>query len=453
MSTQETTKTRKAVGKDSTGEKSLSKMKSERRIALLRQRESFENTIYDEIVDSIVSDDSEVNVGELLEKVVLKALREKASDIHMEPRSNDVLIRFRLDGILRDVMRIEKKYEQALIFKIKVSARLRTDEHFAPQDGKIRFIFGDDAKVDTRVSILPTTKGEKIVLRLLTSDGQSFALEDLGFDDYTIPKIERSYSKPYGMIVAAGPTGSGKTTTLYSILKIISTPEINITTIEDPVEYDLDGVNHVQVNKKANLTFSTGLRSILRQDPNVLMIGEIRDIETARIAVNASLTGHLVLSTIHTNDSITTIPRLIDMGIEEFLVASTVNVVVAQRLGRRLCEHCKQKITFTKEDKSELSKFRPDIAKLLKAGESVYKGVGCDKCHMTGYRGRIGMYEVLEIDKALRQKISEAATTDELFDVARKGGLVLIVEDGVRKVQKGITSIDELIRVTAIREE
>lgn len=255
------------------------------------------------------------------------------------------------------------------------------------------------------------------------------------------------------MIVAAGPTGSGKTTTLYSILKIISTPEINITTVEDPVEYDLDGVNHVQVNKKANLTFSTGLRSILRQDPDVIMIGEIRDIETARIAINAALTGHLVLSTIHTNDSITTIPRLIDMGIEEFLVASTLNVVVAQRLARRLCPHCTKKEVFTKENKAEIGKMRPDIARLLKAGESIYIPVGCDKCSGTGYKGRIGLYEVLEIDKALRQKISEAATTDELFDVARKGGLSLIVEDGIKKIQRGITSIDELLRVTAIREE
>lgn len=434
-------------------EKSVSQKKSEERIAMLRDREAFDNNIYDQIIDSIVESDKDVNVGELLEQIVLKALHDKASDVHMEPRANDVLVRFRIDGLLRDVMRVEKKHEQPLIFKIKVSARLRTDEHFAPQDGKIRFIFGDDGKVDTRVSILPTTKGEKVVLRLLTSEGQSFALEDLGFDEYTLPKIERSYSKPYGMIIAAGPTGSGKTTSLYSILKIISTPEINITTVEDPVEYDLDGVNHVQVNKKANMTFSTGLRSILRQDPDVIMIGEIRDIETARIAINAALTGHLVLSTIHTNDSITTIPRLIDMGIEEFLVASTVNVVVAQRLARRLCQTCKKKVVFDKKMKSDLSLIRPDIARLLKVGEAIHVPVGCEKCGGSGYKGRIGLYEVLEIEKSLRQKISEAATTDELFDVARKGGLVLISEDGIRKVQIGVTSIDELIRVTAIRED
>ncbi|MCA9376389.1 type II/IV secretion system protein [Candidatus Nomurabacteria bacterium] len=452
--TEKSPKTRKTLGKEIQAEKSLSQKKAEERISLLRERENFGNQAYDQIVDSIVAEENEdINIGELLEKIILKAMQEKASDVHMEPRANDLLVRFRIDGILRDFMRVEKKYEQALVFKIKVSARLRTDEHFAPQDGKIRFIFGDDGKVDTRVSILPTTKGEKIVMRLLTSDGQSFALEDLGFDEFTLPRIERSYTKPYGMIVAAGPTGSGKTTTLYSILKIISTPEINITTVEDPVEYDLDGVNHVQVNKKANLTFSTGLRSILRQDPDVIMIGEIRDIETARIAINAALTGHLVLSTIHTNDSITTIPRLIDMGIEEFLVASTLNVVVAQRLARRLCPHCTKKEVFTKENKAEIGKMRPDIARLLKAGESIYIPVGCDKCSGTGYKGRIGLYEVLEIDKALRQKISEAATTDELFDVARKGGLSLIVEDGIKKIQRGITSIDELLRVTAIREE
>ena len=448
-------RSKKDVKKTVVEQVSKSQQDAAKHAELLKQRETFSNDAYDSIVDTIVesgSDGKEVNIGAMIEKIIYKALKDKVSDVHFEPREKDLLVRFRIDGLLMDAMRIEKVHEQALVFKVKVSARLRTDEHFAPQDGKIRFVF-DDFKLDTRISILPTTRGEKIVIRLLSSEGQSFALEDLGFDDFTLPKLQRAYEKPFGMILAAGPTGSGKTTTLYSVLKIISSPEINITTIEDPVEHDLDGVNHVQVNKKADLTFATGLRSLLRQDPDVIMIGEIRDIETSRIATNAALTGHLVLSTIHTNDSVTTIPRLIDMGIEEFLVASTLNIVVAQRLARKLCQECKEASTFSKDVKNELAKSRPDVARLIKVGEQIYVPKGCDKCNDTGYRGRIGLYEVLEIDKALRQKISEAATTDELFDVARKGGLVLIVEDGAKKVVNGITSVEELARVTALKEE
>lgn len=407
---------------------------------------------YDEVIDQLVNAEGGVDVGGLLEEIVKKALEEKSSDVHIEPREQNVVIRFRVDGLLREVMTIDKKLEQALVFKIKVASRLRTDEHFAPQDGKIRFVF-DDMKVDTRVSILPTTKGEKIVFRLLTQQGKAFGLEDLGIVGRDLEIVQKSFTKPYGMIVAAGPTGSGKTTTLYSILKILNDPDINITTIEDPVEYDIDGINHVQVNAKANMTFATGLRSLLRQDPDILMIGEIRDGETARIAINSAMTGHLVLSTIHTNDAVTTVPRLIDMGIEPYLVSSTINVVIAQRLARKLCESCKTATTISPEEHAEIQTVRPDIAALLKPGDPMHKAGSCATCGGVGYKGRIGLYEVLEVNKAVRDQINAGASADEIFKAARESGLTLIVEDGIKKVKLGIISIDELQRVTAIKEE
>lgn len=406
---------------------------------------------YEEVIDDLLDSDGSINVGVLLESIVKQALSHKSSDIHIEPLEDKVVVRFRIDGLLRQAMEMDKEIEDPLVFKVKVAARLRTDEHFAPQDGKIRFKI-EEENVDARVSILPTTKGEKIVMRLLTQTGKSFALEDLGFQDEQLEAVNKSFKKPYGMIIASGPTGSGKTTTLYSILKILNSPEINITTIEDPVEYDLLGVNHVQVNPKADLTFATGLRSLLRQDPDVLMIGEIRDAETARIATNSAMTGHLVLSTIHTNDAVTTIPRLLDMGVERFLVSSTINVVVAQRLARKLCVDCKESFTVDAAYKAELKKLRPDVAESIKTGEKLFKAKGCSKCGDTGYKGRIGLYEVLEATKELREMIGAGASTDDMFDQARKDGLILILEDGLKKARAGLVDIEELTRVTAIKE-
>jgi len=346
---------------------------------------------------------------------------------------------------------IDKTLEESLIFRIKVASKLRTDEHFAPQDGKIRFIFGD-RKLDTRISILPTTMGEKVVIRLLSQDDKSFDLKDLGVNEKDLIVIEKSYRKPFGMILSTGPTGSGKTTTLYSILQHLNSPEINITTIEDPVEYDIEGVNHIQINPKAKLTFASGLRSILRQDPNVIMVGEIRDKETARIAINAALTGHLVLSTLHTNDAITTIPRLIDMGIEPFLVASTVNLVVGQRLARKLCQHCKQAFTLDAQMVNYIQKLRPDFSSLLKEGETLYREVGCAECGGTGFKGRIGLYEVLEVTEPIRKIIIESSNFDDIFAAARKQGLVLMLEDGVNKLRTGLISATEIMRITALKE-
>ncbi|KYC46390.1 MAG: hypothetical protein AMQ74_01852 [Candidatus Methanofastidiosum methylothiophilum] len=340
-----------------------------------------------------------------------------------------------------------------MIFKVKISARLRTDEHFAPQDGRISFKFPEVGKLDTRISILPTTKGEKIVIRLLTKDTKMLTLEQLGVRGESLEKVERAYNKPWGMILTVGPTGSGKTTTLYSILQNINSREKNITTIEDPVEFDIDGVNHIQVNPNGNLTFANGLRSILRQDPDIVMVGEIRDTETARIAINAAMTGHLVLSTLHTNDAVTTVPRLIDMGVEAYLVAATVNLIVAQRLARLLCKECKQEYTLSKEEETDLEAARPDIARNIKSGDKFFKHVGCKACGGIGYKGRVGLYEVLELTKEMREIINDVNfTVDELYKQSKKEGLVTLLDDGINKLNEGLIDIPELIRVTALNE-
>jgi type IV pilus assembly protein PilB len=408
------------------------------------------NNSFEEILARITS--GKATTIELLDQIVHLALIKKASDIHIEPQENALVIRFRIDGLLSVIATLEKGIEQNLIFRIKVASKLRTDEHFAPQDGKIRFQF-DGKMIDTRISILPTSKGEKVVIRLLSAQGTGLKLEDLGMLERDMLKIQKAYKKPYGMILATGPTGSGKTTALYTILQILNSREINITTIEDPVEFDIEGVNHIQINPKADLTFANGLRSILRQDPDIVMVGEIRDGETAKIAVNAAMTGHLVLSTLHTNDAITTIPRLIDMGVEPFLVSSTVNVVIAQRLARRLCPDCKKKSVITNEQLKEIALARPDIATLLTADEEVFESVGCEQCDNSGYKGRIGLFEVLEINETIRRLITDRTkTTDDIFAAARKQGLRLIVEDGVNKLKDGLTTVTEIMRVTAMKE-
>lgn len=393
------------------------------------------------------------DIGVLLETLITKAYEAKSSDIHIEPTEKNLVVRYRVDGILREAFIFDKLLEEALLFKIKVEAQIRTDEHFAPQDGKIRFNV-QGTPIDARISIIPTTKGEKVVIRLLAQQGKGLTLEELGIVGEDLEKVVKSYNKPYGLILAVGPTGSGKTTTLYTILKILNLRERNITTIEDPVEYDIDGVNHIQVNVKANMTFASGLRAILRQDPDIVMVGEIRDTETARIAINAAMTGHLVLSTLHTNDSVTTIPRLVDMEIEPYLVASTVNVIIAQRLTRRLCEKCKQKYKLTQVDLDHVKKTRPDVGSFFKAGLSLYKknDKGCAVCSGTGYKGRVGLYEVLELTEKIRRLISEKGTVDEIFILARKLGLTLIIESGTVKIKAGLIDFEELMRVTTMRE-
>lgn len=393
---------------------------------------------------------SEIPMSKIVDLLINYAYQDKASDIHIEPEEKNSLVRFRIDGILHDILFLPKSLHDQIITRIKILSRLRTDEHLSPQDGKMR-INAEEEEIDVRVSIMPVTEGEKAVLRLLSSKFRKFSLVDLGMNERDLKKVTDAYSKSYGMILSTGPTGSGKTTSIYAILKILNTREKNITTIEDPVEYRIKGVNQINVNTKTNLTFASGLRSILRQDPNIIFVGEIRDSETAGIAVNASLTGHLVLSTLHTNDSATALPRLIDMNIEPFLVASTVNVIIAQRLVRKICEMCKSTRVITKE---ELLKNLPGdvVNKYIdgKASIIIYQGSGCKICHSTGYSGRIGVFEVLEVTKDIRDLITKRNSADVILQKAIEQGLTTMLDDGLEKVMKGLTTIEEVLRITKI---
>ncbi|MEK7546801.1 MAG: GspE/PulE family protein [Patescibacteria group bacterium] len=386
----------------------------------------------------------DVSVVEVVDLFIEYAYSSRASDIHIEPTAETVRLRFRIDGILRDILEkgIPKIIHQEFISRIKVLSGLRTDEHLLPQDGRFRVEIEGFGNVDVRVSIMPTYYGENAILRIL-AETSSFSIEDLGFAKKDLEKVKREMTKPYGMILANGPTGSGKTTTLYTILKKLNSPEVSIITIEDPIEYSLEGTTQIQVDNKVGLTFANGLRSILRQDPNVVMVGEIRDQETADIAVNASLTGHLVLSTLHTNDAATTFPRLIDMGVPPFLAASTVNIAMGQRLVRTICQKCKSGRSMNKEELSSLKEIIPEIGDT----KTFYVGVGCDKCGNTGYEGRIGIREVLEIDEKIRDLIMSRASSQQIKEAAVRAGMTTMLQDGLEKAKQGITTIEEVLRI------
>jgi len=389
-------------------------------------------------------------VAKIVDALIEAAYQDKASDIHIEPEEKDSLIRFRIDGVLHDVLRVPKALHDRIATRIKVLSSLRTDEHLSAQDGKMRMALAEE-NLDIRVSIIPISEGEKVVLRLLSSRSRQYTLSDLGMNERDLQKVTNAFNKSYGMILSTGPTGCGKTTTIYTIVKILNTREKNITTIEDPVEYRIVGANQVQVNPKTNLTFAYGLRSILRQDPNIIFVGEIRDNDTAAIAVNAALTGHLVLSTLHTNDAATAIPRLTDMKVEPFLVASTVNIIIAQRLVRKICDTCKTTVTTSQE---ELKKHIPQEAIKKYLGEQpeivMYKGKGCKICHMTGYMGRVGIFEVLEVTKEIRKRITEKSDSDVIAKAAVAEGMSTMLNDGLEKVKHGMTTIEEVIRATKV---
>ncbi|MCA9372625.1 Flp pilus assembly complex ATPase component TadA [Candidatus Woesebacteria bacterium] len=392
-------------------------------------------------------------VKKLVDQLVEVAHDQNASDIHIEPREDDFLVRFRIDGMLHDIFTLPKYLLDRVVTRIKVLSRLRTDQHLAAQDGKMTMMINDD-RLDLRISIIPVAEGEKVVARLLTSKARSYSLEDLGFGEKDLERITNAYKQSYGMILTTGPTGSGKTTSMYSVLKLVNTRELNITSIEDPIEYRLPGANQVQVNVKTNLTFADGLRSLLRQDPDVIFVGEIRDNETASIAVNAALTGHLVLSTLHTNNAATTLPRLFDMEVEPFLVASTVRVIIGQRLVRKICAHCQEEERLSAADLAKrlfIDKMPANID--VKTGKvSVFKGKGCRFCHQTGYLGRIGIYEVLSISKTIRDLVTKRADSDQIHEQAVKEGMTTMFEDGVQKVLQGMTTIEEVLRVTRTDE-
>lgn len=408
--------------------------------------------VYTELMKQYKTE-GEAPVTAIVDLLLHTAVDETASDIHIEPSEADSLVRYRIDGILHDMLHFSKSMHQQIVSRIKVMANLRTDEHSAPQDGKVRIIH-DDHPVDIRISIIPMVEGEKVVMRLLVSHFRLFSFSDLGMNENAVAKITSALHRSYGMILSTGPTGSGKTTSIYAMLQILNVREKNITTIEDPVEYRIKGVNQIQVNTKTNLTFASGLRSILRQDPNIVFVGEIRDAETAGIAINAALTGHLVVSTLHTNDAATTLPRLTDMNIEPFLVASSVSLIVAQRLVRKICDYCRVSMVITED---ELKKSLPAqiINKhYIPVGENreirVYKGQGCKNCRNTGYAGRVGLFEILEISKEIRKLITERSDADVIAQQAIKEGMISMLDDGLLKVSKGITSIEEILRVTRV---
>ena len=400
-------------------------------------------------------------VVRIVDTLLEYSIIEGASDIHIEPEEKNITVRYRIDGILHNVMVLPKTVQSGIIARIKILSNLKVDEHRLPQDGRFK-ITTKDFKVSFRVSIIPAYDGEKIVLRLLNEKSQILTLEQLGLQAQPLKTLKRNIDKPHGIILVTGPTGSGKTTTLYTILNILNTPQVNISTIEDPIEYRMQHINQSQVNTKIGFTFAAGLRAFLRQDPDIIMVGEIRDQETAEIAIHAAMTGHLVLSTIHTNDAPTTMPRLAKMGVPSFLIANTVNVIIAQRLVRKICTNCIQSYNLDAEKITELEK-QLDIENILKTMEKektiinakkglgsllFYRGKGCKRCGNTGYKGRIGIYEILENSEELSDLMLRNASSHELHKAAIKQGMMTIVEDGFIKAKNGITTIEEIMRVT-----
>ena len=391
---------------------------------------------------------ADISIIKLVDEFIAYAYLARASDIHIDPSEDRVKLRLRIDGVMHETFIIPKAIHDEVVSRIKVLAEMRMDEHQAAQDGRFRVTIPEgkeSVKFDIRVSIAPTYYGENAVLRLLVEQGRNFTLEDVGFSKNDYEKIKKAIKKPYGMILVTGPTGSGKTTTLYTILKTLHTHDVSIITIEDPIEYSLEGVNQIQVNNQTSLSFANGLRSILRQDPNIIMVGEIRDQETANIAVNAALTGHLLLSTIHTNEAATTLPRLFDMKVEPFLIASTVNIAVAQRLVRKICPDCKAKKKFSKE---ECAALRAELPETVTFDETeFYIGEGCKTCNQTGYLGRVGIYEIMEITDRIRTAITTRASAPEIKKIALEEGMTTVLEDGVRKAVQGVTTLEEVFRV------
>jgi len=394
----------------------------------------------------------DVSIVNLVDSLLSYAHDARASDIHINPAENAIRLRVRVDGVLQDSFSLPKEIASEVISRIKVLAGLRTDEHRAAQDGRFRTMIPDHGALDVRVSIVPTYYGENAVMRLLSDKGDDFTLDMLGFSKEDQEKINKAVRKSNGMILCTGPTGSGKTTTLYTILKGLNSNEVSIITVEDPIEYAISGIEQIQVNNMAGLSFANGLRSILRQDPDIIMVGEIRDQETAGIAVNTALTGHLLLSTLHTNDAATTLPRLLDMGIEAYLVASTVSVAIGQRLLRKICEKCKVPHTLTELEKKGISEAlesscQEGCDKILSGATTIYKGEGCDECNKTGYKGRTGIHEILVVDEQVQEAILKKASARDIRRIAVENGMTTMVESGMKKVLSGETTIEDLLRV------
>jgi type II secretory ATPase GspE/PulE/Tfp pilus assembly ATPase PilB-like protein len=384
---------------------------------------------------------------EIVDEIIKDALNFRASDIHFEPRGTTVMVRFRVDGLLREAGELPKEYYDNILNRIKVESGMRIDEHLASQDGAMQRIEGA-VKADLRVSLIPTVEGEKVVMRVLGAYVAGLSIADVGMSEQHRQIIERCIAKPFGMILTVGPTGSGKTTTLYSLLKLLNKSDVNITTIEDPVEYKMADTNQIQVNEAANMTFARGLRSIVRQDPDVILVGEIRDRETAEISVNAALTGHLLLSSFHSNDAATAMPRLVDMGIEPFLLASTLEVIVAQRLVRKICSNCRYSLPAgTAIEASRASGI--NWTEYFTASDTVYAGKGCQVCAGSGYNGRNPLFELIEVTSEMQDLMLGSPSTLEIERLARSQGSRSMFADGIDKVKLGVTTLEEVLRVVS----
>lgn len=412
-------------------------------------KSTFDSMLAEEVSKVGKSTDKEAPIAKIVDTLIEYGYDYKASDIHIEPTEEESLVRFRIDGVLHDMLHLPKNLHDQIITRIKVLSKLRTDEHLSAQDGKMQARLEKET-VDVRVSLVPIVEGEKCVMRLLTSHYRQFGLTDLGMSDEDLEKVKKGMKKPFGIIISTGPTGSGKTTSMYSILKILNTREVNIATIEDPVEYEIEGINQIQVNQKTNLTFAEGLRSILRQDPNIIYVGEIRDEETAGIAINSAMTGHLVLSTLHTNNAATSLPRLIDMNIEPYLIASTVNIIVGQRLVRKICSSCK--VSYTIDYQKMVKYFKEEVVKkYFPASDKeirVFQGRGCEVCNNTGYTGRIGVFEVLVMSEKIEELLIGKADASQINKQAIADGMTTMFEDGLKKAQQGLTTVEEIMRAT-----
>lgn len=393
--------------------------------------------------ENILEAANEAPIIKLVNRLLSQAVDKKASDIHIEPYENDLIVRFRVDGLLYQILTPPKRLQNAIISRIKIMANLNIAENRLPQDGRIQIKVGKK-DIDIRVSTFPTYFGERIVLRLLNKTDMSFSIDSIGFEEKDLEILKRIIAKPNGIILVTGPTGSGKTTTLYGMLTHLNSPNVNILTVEDPVEYQLNGIGQMQVRSKIDLTFANGLRAILRQDPDIVMVGEIRDGETAEIAVQAALTGHLVLSTLHTNDAASSVTRLIDMDIEPFLISSSVNAFIAQRLLRKICKHCRTAYKPTPAQRKELSLMG------AKAEVKLYQGKGCEKCLNIGYSGRTAIYEILPIDDEIRRLIVMKADASEIKRAAIAKGMKTLTANGLKKVLAGETTLEELVRVAGV---
>jgi type IV pilus assembly protein PilB len=419
------------------------------------------NKKFDKLLKKALADPNNIEslqeTSKIVDNIILFAFQNHASDIHLEPQKEYLAVRYRIDGILHAISELPIQLADLITTRIKVLAKMRTDEHRAAQDGRFKIIL-ERNEITLRVSIVPIYAGEKTVMRILSASNQELKLSSLGYTEHSLAIIEKNIRKTNGIILMTGPTGSGKTTTLYTILKKLNTSEVNLSTIEDPIEYQLDGINQIQVNTKSDLTFSNGLRALLRQDPDIIMVGEIRDEETGGIGINAALTGHLVFATLHTNDAVSTLPRLSEMNIEAFLIAATVRMVIAQRLARKICSKCKKERSITKEQIHVLIEkydIKEDLLALIArlGGQdpngpfNFYEAEGCNMCNETGYKGRVAVNEILEISDAIKNAILNGKNSEELRVIAKGEGMVDMFEDGLLKSIKGETTIEEVLRV------